>query len=72
MTTKQMNKIADEIAYWELIHYNSKSTKEEIREAEKHIIEISNRIMCLPNGLDVMMQIDAIMQTKLKKLKENV
>lgn len=71
MTKKQMNKIADEIAKWEMIHCNPKSTKEQLREAEKHIIDISNRIACLPNGMTVMMEIDAIMQNKLKKLKEN-
>jgi len=31
MTKKQMNKIADELAKWELIHCNPESTKEEIR-----------------------------------------
>lgn len=71
MTKKQMHKIADEIAKWEMIHCNSKSTKEEIREAEKQIVNISNRIACLPNGMDIMMEIDAIMQKKLKELKEN-
>lgn len=71
MTKKQMNKIADEIVKWELIHCNPKSTKEELREAEKNIITISNRIACLPNGMTVMMEIDAIIQNKLKKLKEN-
>lgn len=70
MTKKQMNKLADEIAKWEMIHCNPKSTNEEIREAESHILAISNRVACLPNGMEVMMQIDALLQTKLKKLKE--
>lgn len=71
MTKKQMNKIANEIAKWEMIHCNPNSTKKELREAEKHIIDISNRIACLPNGMEIMMQIDTILQTKIAKLKEN-
>ena len=66
-----MNKIADELAKWELIHCNPESTKEEIRQAEEKIVNMSNRIACLPNGMEVMMQIDTILQNKLKKLKEN-
>ena len=67
MTKKQMNKIADEIAKWELIHRNSESSQEQIREAENNIIRISNYVAALPNGMDIMMEIDNLLQKKLEK-----
>ncbi len=67
MTKKQMNKIVDEIAKWELIHRNSESSQEQIREAENNIIRISNYVAALPNGMDIMMEIDSLLQKKLEK-----
>ena len=67
MTKKQMNKIADEIAKWELIHRNPESSQEQIREAENNIIRMSNYVAALPNGKDVMMEIDNLLQKKLEK-----
>lgn len=67
MTKKQMNKIADEIAKWELIHRNPESSQEQIREAENNIIRMSNYVAALPNGMDVMMEIDNLLQKKLEK-----
>lgn len=62
-----MNKIADEIAKWELIHRNPESSQEQIREAENNIIRMSNYVAALPNGMDVMMEIDNLLQKKLEK-----
>jgi hypothetical protein len=67
MTKKQMNKIADEIAKWELIHRNPESSQEQIREAENNIIRMSNYVAALPNGMDIMMEIDNLLQKKLEK-----
>jgi hypothetical protein len=33
-------------------------------QAEKRIIQISNMLTCLPNGLDIMMEIDEIVQNQ--------
>lgn len=62
-----MNKIADEIAKWELIHRNPESSQEQIREAENNIIRMSNYVAALPNGMDIMMEIDNLLQKKLEK-----
>ena len=62
-----MNKIADEIAKWELIHRNPESSQEQIREAENNIIRMSNYVATLPNGMDIMMEIDSLLQKKLEK-----
>ena len=67
MTKKQMNKIADEIAKWELIHRNPESSQEQIREAENNIIRMSNYVAALPNGMNIMMEIDNLLQKKLEK-----
>lgn len=67
MTKKQMNKIADEIAKWELIHRNPESSQEQIREAENNIIRMSNYVAALPNSMDIMMEIDSLLQKKLEK-----
>lgn len=69
MTNKQKNRIANELVHWELIHYNKEATSAQIKEAERKIIAISNQLMCLPNGLELMSEIDIIMQKKLEKLK---
>lgn len=62
-----MNKIADEIAKWELIHRNPESSQEQIRDAENNIIRMSNYVAALPNGMDIMMEIDNLLQKKLEK-----
>lgn len=62
-----MNKIADEIAKWELIHRNPESSQEQIREAENNIIRMSNYVAALPNGMNIMMEIDNLLQKKLEK-----
>lgn len=62
-----MNKIADEIAKWELIHRNPESSQEQIREAENNIIRMSNYVAALPNSMDIMMEIDSLLQKKLEK-----
>lgn len=61
MTRKQMNKFAQEIYQCELTHQNENSSKEEKVQAENRIMQLTNQIMCLPDGINVLMEIDAIL-----------
>lgn len=67
MTKKQMRKTAKEIISLEKIHRNPESSQDEISKAEKRIIQISNMLSCLPDGMDIMMEIDAMVQEELSK-----
>lgn len=66
MTRKQMNKFAQEIYQCELTHQNENSSKEEKAQAENRIMQLTNQIMCLPDGFNVLMEIDAIVASKMK------
>jgi hypothetical protein len=69
VTKKQIRKLADEIVGLERIHRDPNSSSEEVSRAEKRIIQISNMLMCLPNGdgLEIMNEIDSIINKKLEK-----
>lgn len=62
MTKKQKRKIAQEIVQYELIRSNPDSTKDEINEAEKMIFLLTNKIVSVPNGLELMVEIDDLVQ----------
>lgn len=66
MTRKQMNKFAQEIYQCELIHQDENSSKEEKSHAENRIMQLTNQIMCLPDGINILMEIDAIVASKIK------
>lgn len=66
MTRKQMNKFAQEIYQCELTHQNENSSKEEKTQAEHRIMQLTNQIMCLPDGINILMEIDAIVASKMK------
>lgn len=66
MTRKQMNKLAQEIYQCELIHQNESSSKEEKAHAENRMMQLTKQIMCLPNGINVLMEIDAIVASKIE------
>lgn len=66
MTRKQMNKFAQEIYQCELTHQNENSSKEEKTQAENRIMQLTNQIMCLPDGINILMEIDAIVASKMK------
>lgn len=66
MTRKQMNKFAQEIYQCELTHQNENSSKEEKAQAENRIMQLTKQIMCLPDGINVLMEIDAIVASKMK------
>ena len=67
MNHKQKMKFENEIVELENIHRNPKSTEEEVRKAETRIVEITNILAALPDGYNIMMEIDGIIQKKLKK-----
>ena len=76
MTKKQKRKIAQEIVQYELIRSNPDSTKDEINEAEKMIFLLTNKIISVPNGLELMVEIDDLVQELLSQniwfLKNNL
>ncbi len=65
MTRKQMKKFAKEIYECELIHDSEFSSKEEKSKAEDRIMQLSNQIMALNNGMDIMSEIDIMVQELL-------
>lgn len=65
MTKKQIKKFVDQIVEQELIHRDPSSTKEQKSQAENRIIQISGMLACLPNGLELMTEIDLLVQKKI-------
>ena len=74
MTKKQIKKLVNQLVEQELIHADPSSTKEQKSQAENRIIQLSGMLACLPNGLELMTEIDFMIQEKLadknKKEKE--
>ncbi len=70
MTRKQMKKIAKEIYNCELIRQNEFSTEEDKRKADNRVVEITGQIMTLQNGMNILLEIDALIQ-QLRNKKEN-
>lgn len=69
MTKRQLRKYADEIYENEMIHRNKESTPEQIKRAEKRIMQISSNIFAMPDGDKIMLQIDDLVKEKLDKQK---
>ena len=67
MKQKQIYKIADKIIDLENKVANPDISVEEKTKAEKEIMRYAGMLAALPNGLEVMSQIDAIIQKKLLK-----
>lgn len=65
MTKKQIRKYANEIIKLEKIHSDTSNDKEMIADAERRILQLTNQISCLPNGLEVLMEIDEIIYSAL-------
>lgn len=64
MNNKQLNKLANKIYNLEVQYQDDNLTEEEKKQIEKEINNIANQIFCLPNGFEVMGQIDEIIQKK--------
>lgn len=62
MTKKQMKKLAQEIYECEQIHENNSSSDEEKIRAENRIMQLTNQIMALHDGINIMLEIDTIIQ----------
>lgn len=67
MTKKQTRKLAKEIYDNELIRQDPSSSKEEKSRAEARIMTLTNQIMALNNGMEVMLEVDEIIQGLAKK-----
>ena len=67
MTRKQMKKLADEIYNCELVHQNKNASKEDKAHAENRIIQLTNQIMALPDGVNALLEIDALIASKITK-----
>ena len=66
MTKKQMRKLAKEIIELEKIHRNKDSSPAAVRQAEERIVQITNMLMCLPGGMEAMLEIDEMVNAGLK------
>ena len=62
MTRKQMKKLAQELYQCEQIHQNESSSKEEKSRAENRIMQITNQIMALNDGINILLEIDVMVQ----------
>lgn len=62
MTRKQMKKLAKELYQCEQIHQNESSSKEEKSWAENRIMQITNQIMALNDGINILLEIDVMVQ----------
>lgn len=62
MTRKQMKKLAKKLYECEQIHQNESSSKEEKSRADNRIIQITNQIMALNDGINIMLEIDTMVQ----------
>lgn len=66
MTRKQMKKFADEIYNCELVHQDEKASKEDKAHAEDRIIQLTKQIMAFPDGINALLEIDALVASKIK------
>ena len=66
MTRKQMKRFADEIYKCELIHQDEKYSTEEKAHAEDRIMQLTNQIMALPDGINALLEIDDLIASKIK------
>lgn len=62
MTRKQMKKLAKELYQCEQIHQNESSSKEEKSRAENRIMQTTNQIMALNDGINILLEIDVMVQ----------
>lgn len=67
MRKKQIYKLADKIANLEIAITNPDISQDEKSKVEKEIMKYAGMLAAMPNGLEVMSQIDSIIQKKLEK-----
>lgn len=66
MTRKQMKKFANEIYNCELVHQDENASKEDKAQAEDRIIQLTKQIMAFPDGINALLEIDALVASKIK------
>lgn len=66
MTTKQKQKIAEEIAQCEKARIDPSSSQEEKNRAENRIMQLTNQITSLKDGINSLLEIDAMIQKLMK------
>lgn len=66
MTRKQMKKFANEIYNCELVHQDKNASKEDKAHAEDRIIQLTKQIMAFPDGINALLEIDALVASKIK------
>lgn len=67
MTRKQMRKLAKEIYDCELVHSSKTSSTEEKSQAERRIMQLTNQIAALPDGINIMLEVDIMVQQMASK-----
>lgn len=67
MTRKQMRKLAKEIYDCELVHSSETSSTEEKSRAERRIMQLTNQIAALPDGINIMLEVDIMVQQMASK-----
>ena len=67
MTREQMKKLAKELYECELIHQDDSSSKEEKARADNRVMQITNQIMALHDGINIMLEIDVMVQDLVSK-----
>lgn len=66
MTRKQMKKFANEIYNCELVHQDENASKEDKAHVEDRIIQLTKQIMAFPDGINALLEIDALVASKIK------
>ena len=67
MTRKQMKKLAKQLYEQELIHQDPDASKEAKAKAEDKIMQLTNYVMCLPDGFNTFCEIDIMIQDFMSK-----
>lgn len=69
MTRKQIKKLAKEFYKCELVHQSETSSKEEKSQAERQIMQLTNQIMSLQDGINILLEIDLYIQDLVRNNK---
>lgn len=67
MTKKQMRKIAHDIYEQNMIHDDPNSSQDEKVRAERRIISLTQQILALPRGVELLDEIDVMIQNIINK-----
>ena len=70
MTKKQLRKYAHQMCECQNIYENQELPKEDRLKAGKKIENITNQILSLPNGMDILMELDTMVLDLISKEKK--